>query len=132
MQLWSFEPSVLIGTSLLIGGYALFTGPLRRRFDWGEAVPPLRQLAFYAGSLCMLVALIGPLDALGDEVSLQRTHGTAHAADVCCAAALGGRHAGLADPAPDPAAHPDLDHESLHRFWSLQRRDVVLAHTLLI
>jgi len=67
MQFWSFEPSVLIGTSLLIVGYALFIGPLRRRFDWGEAVPPLRQLAFYAGSLCMLVALIGPLDVLGDE-----------------------------------------------------------------
>ena len=64
---WNFEPSVIIGTGVLVLGYALTIGPLRRRFHWGEAVPPLRQLAFYAGSLCMLVALIGPLDVLGDE-----------------------------------------------------------------
>jgi putative membrane protein len=40
---------------------------MRRRFHWGEAVSPIRQLAFYLGSLGMLVALIGPLDVLGDE-----------------------------------------------------------------
>ena len=67
VQLWNFEPSVVIGTCLLVLGYALSIGPLRRRFRWGEAVAPARQLAFYAGCLCMFVALIGPLDVLGDE-----------------------------------------------------------------
>lgn len=66
-RLWNFEPSVLIGTSLLILGYALSVGPLRRRFRWGDAVEPARQLAFYVGSLCMFIALVGPLDVLGDK-----------------------------------------------------------------
>jgi cytochrome c oxidase assembly factor CtaG len=57
----------MIGTVFLVLGYALATGPLRSRYRWGERVPPARQLVFYLGTLCMFLALIGPLDVLGDE-----------------------------------------------------------------
>jgi putative membrane protein len=67
LNLWTFEPSVFIGSSLLILGYALTIGPLRRRFRWGDAVPAPRQLSFYLGTLLMVGALIGPLDVFGDE-----------------------------------------------------------------
>jgi putative membrane protein len=67
LMFWNFEPSVIIGTGVLALGYALTIGPLRRRWELGEPVSRLRQIAFYLGSLCMLVALIGPLDVLGDE-----------------------------------------------------------------
>ncbi len=67
VPLWNFEPSVIIGDGLLVLAYALVIGPLRRRFHWGTPVSSIQQLAFYSGSLLMFLALIGPLDVLGDE-----------------------------------------------------------------
>jgi cytochrome c oxidase assembly factor CtaG len=67
VRLWNFEPSVIIGTCLLVLAYALLIGPLRRRYHWGLPVPAGQQRAFYLGSLIMFLALIGPLDVLGDE-----------------------------------------------------------------
>lgn len=67
VQLWNIQPSVTIGTIFLILGYVFTIGPLRRRYHWGTSVPAIQQLAFYTGTLCMFLALIGPLDALGDE-----------------------------------------------------------------
>jgi putative membrane protein len=70
MAAWDLEPTVIGGTVLLMLGYLLYTVPLRRRYSLGPAVPPLRQLAFYLGCLVMLLALISPLDGLGDEYLL--------------------------------------------------------------
>ena len=67
---WDFDPSVIGGTILLVLGYAVYVGPLRRRFQFGPAVPILRQVAFYLGCVVMLFALIGPLDGLGDKYLL--------------------------------------------------------------
>jgi putative membrane protein len=67
---WDFEPTVIAGTALLMVGYYLYTGALRRRFALGPPVPRLRQLAFHLGCLLMLLALISPLDGLGDEYLL--------------------------------------------------------------
>ena len=64
---WDFAPSVVIGTILLVIGYWFFTGPLRRHYRWGPQVSPLQQLSFYLGTLCMFLALVGPLDGIGDE-----------------------------------------------------------------
>jgi cytochrome c oxidase assembly factor CtaG len=66
-EYWDFAPSVIIGTALLMIGYWSFTGPLRRRKNWGPPVSRARQLVFYLGTLCMFLALIGPLDGIGDE-----------------------------------------------------------------
>ena len=70
MASWDFEPTVIGGTILLMAGYYTYTGPLRRRFSLGPTVPALRQLAFYVGCIVMLLALISPLDGLGDEYLL--------------------------------------------------------------
>ena len=67
LSYWNFEPSVIFGTISLIVFYALAVGPLRRRRAWGAPVPRVRQSAFYLGSVCMFLALVGPLDGLGDE-----------------------------------------------------------------
>jgi putative membrane protein len=70
MAAWDFEPTVIGGTGLLAAGYFVYAGPLRRRFSLGPPVPPLRQLAFYLGCAVMLLALISPLDSLGDNYLL--------------------------------------------------------------
>lgn len=67
---WNFDPSVVGGTVLLVAGYALYTGPLRRRFSLGPEVPHFRQCLFYLGCLAMFLALTSPLDELGDEFLL--------------------------------------------------------------
>jgi len=70
MPAWDLDPTVIGGTALLMAGYFIYTVPLRRRYSLGPAVPALRQLAFYLGCLVMLLALISPLDGLGDEYLL--------------------------------------------------------------
>ncbi len=67
---WNFDPTVILGTAVLILGYFVYTGPLRRRYSLGPPVPRLRQLAFYLGCLAMFLALVSPLDMLGDEYLL--------------------------------------------------------------
>lgn len=64
---WAWYPSVLIGISLWTGTYIYLIGPLRRRNAWGEAPKPWQQIAFHSGTLMLLLALISPLDELGDE-----------------------------------------------------------------
>ncbi len=64
---WNWFPSVLIGFTLWTLAYELLTGPFRSRF-YGAARPSSRQrLAFHAGTLIALLALVSPLDELGDE-----------------------------------------------------------------
>src|SRR5438105_1980742 len=53
---WDWEPSVLLGCGVLVAGY-LWT--LRRRTTWAAGL-------FIAGVLVLLVALVSPLDTLGD------------------------------------------------------------------
>ncbi len=57
---WTWYPSVLIGFSLWTLLYVL---AIRR----GRSTPPLQQIAFHLGTLIGLVALVSPLDELGDE-----------------------------------------------------------------
>jgi putative membrane protein len=64
---WAWDPSILIGLAVLTVGYALFVGPLGRRYNWGAPISVGRQAAFYLGNLIVFVALVSPLDALADE-----------------------------------------------------------------
>ncbi len=64
---WEWAPSILIGLALLTVGYALAVGPLRRRYAWGPPVEGWRQAAFHLGTLAVFIALVSPLDGLGDE-----------------------------------------------------------------
>jgi putative membrane protein len=65
---WVWEPSVLIGLSLLAVGYAVVIGPLRRRFEWGGPVRFGRQLCFYLGIFAVFIALVSPLDDVADRL----------------------------------------------------------------
>ena len=64
---WNWEPSVLVGLFLFIGVYWYAVGPLRRRRQLGS--PPTRsQLTYFVLSvLVIIVALLSPLDAIGDH-----------------------------------------------------------------
>ncbi len=53
---WSWDPSVVLGCAALLGGYL---AALRLR-------PPRRAWAFAAGVVILLLALVSPLDPLGD------------------------------------------------------------------
>jgi putative membrane protein len=57
----------MIGLALWAGSYALAVNVLRQRYGWGARVSRLRQLAFYMGTLTVLIALASPLDELGDN-----------------------------------------------------------------
>jgi putative membrane protein len=65
---WVWEPSVLIGLSLLVAGYAALVGPLRRRFEWGGSVRFGRQLCFHLGTFAVFIALVSPLDDVADRL----------------------------------------------------------------
>ncbi|MGH2448074.1 MAG: cytochrome c oxidase assembly protein [Chloroflexota bacterium] len=63
---WDLEPSIIVGIALLSAGYAYANGPFRRRHELG---PPAsrKQIAFFvAAQITLIVALLSPLDELGD------------------------------------------------------------------
>ena len=64
---WSFDPAVLLGVFILVGLYAVGWRRARRP---GERHPPsLWRLTLFAGGvLTILIALVSPLDSLGDQL----------------------------------------------------------------
>jgi putative membrane protein len=62
---WSFDPAVLLALAALLGGYLFIIGPLRERVAPDEPAPRRRIIAFTAGWLTLVLALVSPLDALG-------------------------------------------------------------------
>ncbi|MBV9424600.1 MAG: cytochrome c oxidase assembly protein [Solirubrobacterales bacterium] len=64
---WSFEPAVLIGVGAMV---VLYLAAWRRGRQPGEPHPPSfgRLALFAAGVATILVALVSPLDSLGDQL----------------------------------------------------------------
>src|SRR5947208_16819268 len=64
---WSFDPTVLLGVFVLV---ALYAAGWRRARRPGERHPPSfwRLTLFAGGILTILVALVSPLDSLGDQL----------------------------------------------------------------
>ena len=61
---WSWDPTVILGTLALGGGYLwLARGGARRSDRW----PPLRRLSFSLALLTLLLALESPIDVGGDH-----------------------------------------------------------------
>src|SRR3989441_3282811 len=64
---WNLEPSILIGTVLITGLYLYAIGPFRKRHFPDEPIMTGQTIAFLSGMLIMLLALVSPLDELGDS-----------------------------------------------------------------
>jgi cytochrome c oxidase assembly factor CtaG len=64
---WNLEPSILIGTALITGLYLYTIGPVRKRHYPDEQVKTGQTIAFLLGMLIMFLALVSPLDELGDS-----------------------------------------------------------------
>ncbi|HAG98440.1 MAG TPA: cytochrome c oxidase assembly protein [Ktedonobacter sp.] len=64
---WNWEPSILIGTVLIVGLYLYAVGPLRKKHHPGERINSGQVFSFLLGMFIMFLALVSPLDELGDS-----------------------------------------------------------------
>lgn len=64
---WNLDPVLVLGIALLTAGYFYGIGPLRRRYRLGPPADERQMASFLAGTVVMAVALVSPLDALGDR-----------------------------------------------------------------
>ena len=64
---WNWEPSIIIGTALIVGLYLYGIGPLRRKYHLADEVKRGQVVAFLLGVFIMFLALVSPLDELGDS-----------------------------------------------------------------
>jgi putative membrane protein len=71
---WSYDPLQVVPIALLAGGYAWRAAALRSR---GRPLPARHQVAFFSGLAVLLVALVSPVDWLGEH-RLFMAHMTQH------------------------------------------------------
>ncbi|HEY1353025.1 MAG TPA: cytochrome c oxidase assembly protein [Ktedonobacteraceae bacterium] len=64
---WNLAPSLLIGAAVVVGLYLYAVGPYHRRYASAIPVKGGQTCAFLLGVALMLLALISPLDELGDD-----------------------------------------------------------------
>ena len=64
---WNWEPSIVIGTVLIVGLYLYAVGPLRKKYHLAEHVKKAQVFSFLLGMFIMFLALVSPLDELGDS-----------------------------------------------------------------
>src|ERR1700694_567525 len=64
---WNWEPSIVIGTALLVGLYLYGIGPLRRKYHLADEVKRGQVVTFLLGVFIVFLALVSPLDELGDS-----------------------------------------------------------------
>jgi len=81
---WNLEPSILIGTALITGLYLYAIGSLRKRQFPNEQIMTGQTIAFLSGVLIMFLALVSPLDELGDSYLF-----SAHMVQHLCLTILG-------------------------------------------
>jgi putative membrane protein len=63
---WSFEPSIIFGLAALYAVYLIATGRGRTRFKGSRPLASGQFAAFTSGVIVLVVALLSPLDRLGD------------------------------------------------------------------
>lgn len=64
---WTLDPLLLLELAALLGVYLYAMGPLRARLGGGETLDRAKVTWFVLGWLTLVVALVSPLDTLGDE-----------------------------------------------------------------
>jgi cytochrome c oxidase assembly factor CtaG len=67
LEMWSWEPSILLGIAIFLGLYLAAVGPLRKRFKASSPVRHTQVTWFILGTLVIFLALVSPLDELGDN-----------------------------------------------------------------
>jgi cytochrome c oxidase assembly factor CtaG len=67
LRAWHFIPSVVVGCVAITVLYLYAIGPLRRQYDLGPPVQRNRVIVFLLGVLIIFLALVSPLDELGDD-----------------------------------------------------------------
>jgi putative membrane protein len=83
---WSLKPTLLLGLAIGAWAYGRGVRALWRRAGRGRGLARWRVLAFAAGMLCLLLALVSPVDALG--AALFSAHMFQHALLVLVAGPL--------------------------------------------
>lgn len=63
---WNWDPTIVTGTALIVGLYLYAIGPLRKRHQF-EPARKGQIVAFMLGAGLMFLALVSPLDELGDS-----------------------------------------------------------------
>ncbi|HEU0003405.1 MAG TPA: cytochrome c oxidase assembly protein [Ktedonobacteraceae bacterium] len=63
---WNWDPTIVIGAALIVGLYLYAIGPLRKRHHF-EPASKGQIFAFMLGVGLMFLALVSPLDELGDS-----------------------------------------------------------------
>lgn len=64
---WDWQPSIVIGTALIVGFYLYAVGPLQKRYFPDEPVKRGQVICFLLGMFFMFLSLVSPLDELGDS-----------------------------------------------------------------
>jgi putative membrane protein len=64
---WNVDPTLLLGIPLLAGAYFYAIGPLRRRLNLGPPAATRQVAMFLTAILTLTLALMSPLDTLGDR-----------------------------------------------------------------
>lgn len=83
---WAGEPSLILGLAATLGAYGLGVRRLWRRAGRGQGVGRGQAIAFGVGWLMLVVALVSPIDALGE--ALFSAHMVQHLLLVLVAAPL--------------------------------------------
>lgn len=64
---WDWQPSILIGTALVIGLYVYAVEPLRKKYHLAEEVKVSQAICFLLGAGIIFFALFSPIDYIGDH-----------------------------------------------------------------
>jgi len=67
---WVWHPSVLVGLTIWTSAYILAIGHFRVQRRWGPPASRAQQVSFHLGTGLALLALVSPLDSLGDKYLL--------------------------------------------------------------
>lgn len=83
---WTFDPLVWTGLGAAVLLYGVGLGRIWRRAGIGRGTPFMRAGSFAGGMLCLFLALVWPLDALGED--LFAAHMAQHMLLIAAAAPL--------------------------------------------
>jgi putative membrane protein len=64
---WNWQPSIIIGTVIVLGLYFYAVGLLRKPYTLIDGVKKSQVISFWLGILVIFFALVSPIDEIGDK-----------------------------------------------------------------